>query len=141
MDYIDDFRSCERTYATFRIYPQDQKSSDVTRLIGMEPTNTSRAGARGLLKGRRYVEGWFLCSKDIVDSKDCRRHIDWLLDRIEGAKPQILELKRNGARMDILCFWTSAAGNGGPVISPKQMKRLLEFGLEVEWDFWCCEQT
>ncbi|MFO1379297.1 MAG: DUF4279 domain-containing protein [Chitinivorax sp.] len=131
MDYIDDYSACESTYATLRIYPGDINPVEITKRMGIEPSKLSMANI-----SRRSINGWFLSTKGHVESKDSRRHIDWLLNKIEPVTLQILELQKNGARMDICCFWVSATGNGGPIISSKQMKRLLPLGLDVWWDVW-----
>ena len=38
--------------------------------------------------------------------------------------------------MHISCYWVSAFGHGGPVLSPDIMKRLAAFGLGVSFDFY-----
>lgn len=134
MDYIDDYAACEETYATFQIYPSNKDPDEVTNYLGIKPSKTVLAGMAG--GNRRAINGWFLSTKGKVSSKDSRRHIDWLLDKIQHAAEQIRELKNNGARVDICCFWISATGNGGPVLSPRQMTRLSDLDLDVWWDIW-----
>jgi hypothetical protein len=82
------------------------------------------------------VSGWFLSTQGRLKSKDSRRHIDWLLDKIEPVSEQILTLQKQGVFMDFTCFWGSASGNGGPIISPEQMSRLVKMNLEVWWDVY-----
>jgi hypothetical protein len=38
--------------------------------------------------------------------------------------------------MDVFCFWLSAQGQGGPILSPEIMKRFGELGLEVGFDVY-----
>ena len=134
IDYIDDYSACDRTYATLRIYPSDKPPQHITDFLGIEPTRTSIYSED---KGK--VNGWFLSSQDYVTSRDSRRHIDWILDQIEPLKIKFLELHKSKIMIDICCFWESSTGNGGPTISPKQMKRLVKFDLELWWDVWFSE--
>lgn len=82
------------------------------------------------------MSGWFLTTQGRLKSKDSRRHIDWLLDKIEPVSEQILALQKQGMSMDINSFWGSSSGNGGPTISPEQMARLVKMNLEVWWDVY-----
>lgn len=134
MEYIDDYPSCSRTYATLLIYPKGQHPDEITKTLGMHPTRISVKGDGPL--GRKRVNGWFLSSQEIVESKDSRRHIDWLLDQIDPISLKITELQNSGARIKISCFWESISGNGGPTLSPKQMKRLASYNIELWWDIW-----
>jgi hypothetical protein len=131
-DYVDDYSACERTYATLRIYSGQNDPKEVTQRLGLEATKISVCNDAS----PRTVNGWFLCSDGYVNSKDSRRHIDWLLDQVEPFVISMLDLKNGGMRMDIICFWESSTGNGGPIISPQQMKRLVALELDVGWDVW-----
>ena len=132
MPYIDDYSACARTYATFRLYPGEASPSVVTRALGLVPTSVSVQGE----KSPRHVNGWFLSSQGVIESRDSRRHIDWLLDQVEPVAAELDALVLSGAKADISCFWESSSGNGGPMLSPEQMKRLCRLHLSVGWDVW-----
>ncbi len=38
--------------------------------------------------------------------------------------------------MDIFCYWLSADGHGGPILSPAMMRRLGQLELEVGFDIY-----
>ncbi len=135
MKYNHKYRSCTRTYSTLRIYPKDAHPDVITDLLKIKPTRISIAGPNGP-RGRMVVNGWFLSTKGRLKSRDSRRHIDWLLDKIEPMSEQILTLQKQGMSMDISSFWGSASSNGGPTISPEQMSRLVKMNLEVWWDVY-----
>jgi hypothetical protein len=141
MMYDDDYSSCLRTYATLRVYPGDLDPDEVTRVLGIEPTSTQRLG-QVLAPSTRLasLNGWFLSSQDSVDSRDSRRHIDWVLDAVEPHNVGLSTLRELGARMDISCYWLSATGNGGPTISPHQAGRLADAQLDCWWDVYFGEQ-
>lgn len=132
MEYKDDYAACERTYATIRIYPRDMTPDEVSGILRLKPTKITLAGK----EGRRSVNGWFLSSEGEIDSRDSRRHVDYILDRVESSSRGICGLQKLRAKIDICCFWVSSTGNGGPVISPKQMARLVRLNIDIWWDVW-----
>ena len=76
-----------------------------------------------------------LSSEGIINSLDARRHLDWLLDKIEPLSDNLIELqKREEIEMWITCVWWSAHGHGGPMFWPIQLQKLGKLGLEFEID-------
>lgn len=132
MKYDHKYRACTRTYSTLRIYPGTGHPDAITEALQVKPSRISVAG----VTGKNHVNGWFLSTQRKLKSKDSRRHIDWLLDKIEPVAEKINQLQKEGCSMDIMCFWGSASGNGGPTISPEQMARLVRLNLEVWWDVY-----
>jgi len=135
MKYIHNYSSCSRTYATLRIYPKDIHPDVITNLLNIKPSHISVSGEKSI-RGHKCVNGWFLSTKGILKSRDSRKHIDWILDKIQAVSKKIHELQKCGASMDVMCFWGSASGDGGPTISPDQMARLVKMNLEVWWDVY-----
>jgi hypothetical protein len=71
-----------------------------------------------------------------VNSKDTRRHVDWILDQLLPKRDEILSLLQEpGCRMDIFCYWLSK-GSGGPILSPFQMAKLVQLDLEIGFDVY-----
>ncbi|WP_435018133.1 DUF4279 domain-containing protein [Tundrisphaera sp. TA3] len=140
MSYDDDYPTCHSTYATLRIYPGEIDPATVTDRLGIEPTGWQRRGEMDRGSGRitrvTPINGWFLGSKGRVESRDSRRHIDWILDRVEPKAAAIRSLQEEGCRMDVSCFWTSQSGHGGPSLPPTQMRRLADLNLELWFDFY-----
>jgi hypothetical protein len=84
----DAYRTCERTCAKLLIYPGEMHPSRVTELLGVSPTRQVVAGevSPPISSGLRRVgkiNGWFLSSEEHVESKDVRRHLDWLLAKLQ----------------------------------------------------------
>ena len=135
--YDDGFAACARTHATLRVHAGDLDPDEVTRALGVEPDRVQRRGEPADRRGLRRVllNGWFLSTKGKVESRDVRRHVDWLLDRLGDDAPAKLEhVRAAGARADVACDWVSATGSGGPILSPAQLRRLADLGLEVWFD-------
>jgi hypothetical protein len=134
--YNDEYPTCARTYATLRLYPGEIDPSSVTQRLGIEPTEWQRSGELWLRSGRPLINGWFLRSRDHVESRDSRRHVDWLLDRVAPKAEAIKGLQETGCKMDISCYWLSRSGHGGPTVSPSQMARLAELNIGLWFDFY-----
>jgi Domain of unknown function (DUF4279) len=134
--YDDDYGTCARTYATLVIKHLDP--STITERLGIEPSHSQRKGELIRPYSTRIApfDGWFLSTKGVVESRDSRRHIDWLLDRIAGKTREVLRMQVEGCEMDVWCYWCSARGQGGPTISPGQMRRLGELNLDLLFDIY-----
>lgn len=137
--YDDMYATCSRTHATLRVFLVDPDS--VTRALGLEPSRIQRKGEpwktrRGWSRTRARHHAWFLTSEKQVCSRDCRRHVDWLLDRVEPVREVLEFLQREGAEIDVACFWESAVGHGGPTLSAAAMRRLGEFGIPLWFDIY-----
>jgi len=135
----DAYETCERTQATLWIGVEDLNPSFVTSRLGLEPSETqtkgeikrnSRGTSRTVQKG-----AWFLSSEGHVDSRDIRRHLDWLLARLVPVKTRIRELQEmEGIVMSVNCIWWSVGGTGGPTLWPEQMYLMAELNLECGFD-------
>ena len=134
---VSDYPTCERTYATLRIYPESLDPAEVTKRLRIEPTDWQRRGESRKPGSRpAKLHGWFLSSDGEVESRDVRLHLDWLLSRIAPQADVILALQREGCRMDVSCYWVSASGHGGPSVRPAQMGELARLGLELWFDVY-----
>jgi hypothetical protein len=135
----DDYGTCARTCATLLIYPVRTDPETITRRLGIEPTQWQCKGgpmASSLRRPPRIAEIdlWSLSTKGRVESRDSRRHVDWLLDRIDEKAGELRSLQEEGARIAVSCFWLSLSGHGGPTISPAQMRRLGALNIELWFD-------
>jgi hypothetical protein len=136
--YNDEWPTCDRTYATFRLYHADLDPEDVSTQLGLVPSATQRRGApvpssRGRLAP---IGGWFLSTKGVIDSRDVRRHVDWLLERLAPRAATLVRYRESGYRADIFCSWYSAQGHGGPALSPPQLALLAKLELEIGFDIY-----
>jgi hypothetical protein len=137
--YDDDYASCEETYVTLRVYSDDIDPEAISARLGITPSKSQVRGSHPPTTAAPVVpkaHGWFLSSKGHVQSRDSRRHIDWLLDHLEPALPALRELLAHGARADISCFWVRAWGHSGPTLSQPQLARLAATGLDFFYDIY-----
>lgn len=138
--FHDEYATCKATYATLRVYPGELGPDEVTRILGIEPTSLQkRKEVRNSLSNTQdlvKLNGWFLSSKDQIESPDVRRHIDWIIDQSKNSKDAFQQLRDAGVRMDVSCYWLSAFGHGGPSLSPFQIHKLAELGLDCWFDVY-----
>lgn len=132
---MSDYPSCERTYLTLRIYSETLAPDEITDRLGVQPSRTQSVGARRTSKEKVKLNGWFLCSKSVVKSKDSRKHVDWLEDQLEGKSKKLRKLVKRGCSVDITCLWLPKGADGGPTLSKKQISFLADLGVDFWYDF------
>ena len=108
--------------------------------IGVSPTSVQKKGVPKVMPNGNVhvgtIHNWLLSSKDSVSSKDLRRHLDWVLDRIEPFAEQLKELQQlPDVKMTVRCVWWSSDGGGGPTLWPEQMMRMAKLNLEFTVSF------
>lgn len=126
--YNDEYPTCSRTYLGLRIFHDSLSPKEITDLLRVTPSLTRE-------KEETKPSCWTLSTEDFVDSLDLRRHIDWLLDRLEQCRSDLRQLQKE-ASIDVCCYWRSKNGHGGPTLSPPQLRRLADFELEIWIDFY-----
>jgi hypothetical protein len=139
--YDDNYATCARTCAKLFIYPGENSPDWVSKSLMIEPTNGSRKGEILLnrMGGARHAKlnFWFLSSEGKISSLDLRRHLDWLLDKLEPVSSRILDLQRvPGVTMAINCVWWSSHGHGGPILWHEQMQRMAMLNLDCGFDIY-----
>lgn len=136
MQFDDDYPSCSETYATLRVFSENSTAAEIAAALGLSATESFSRGDPFGSKGRtRRHSGWMLSTKGSVTSRDGRRHLAWLLDRLRNRKERFESLREAGAELDISCYYLSV-GQGGPIMSSEQMSELGKLGLDVWWDIY-----
>lgn len=138
--YSDDYKSCEETFVTLRVFYDSKPPDFVSDFLKLTPSRVQVKGEE-LGKNSKYnSNGWFLSSEGAVESRDARRHIDYLLDLVLPVKDKIEELQKSSAQIDITCYWLSKSCNGGPTLSKQQLRKLADLGLNFWFDFYCSDE-
>lgn len=137
-EYDDNYESCHKTFVTLRIYSDTIIPEEITNTLQVQPSEFVTKGEVYAINSKkvREINGWFLTSEGFVDSKDCRRHFDFLADKILPIKNELKALQNKDCEIDISCFWSSENGQSGPTLSPKQLKKLAELELEIWFDVY-----
>jgi hypothetical protein len=133
---FDDGGGCLRTYATLRIYSGEILPSQISQILGVEPSRVWNKGSTETAVPRKQ-NGWFLTSRDEVESLDTKRHVDFILNQLADNKAYIAGLTTQGLQVDIMCLWQSAnKSEGGPSLLPAQMLLLAEMGIAIAWNIY-----
>jgi hypothetical protein len=139
--YDDAFPTCSETFSTLRIFSDDIRPNEITERLGLQPTKTY---CKGELHGKgqlpRKTNGWYYTTSKILTSRDNRRHVDLILAALENKLEAINELHARGCKMDIMNYWVSASGEGGPWLMPPQMLKLGELRIQIWWDVYFRER-
>ena len=143
--YDDSYPTCAETYATLCIYHEDLEPDRINRLLGLKYTWACKKGDPISLKepdrAKRKVGAWLLRTEGILDSKDSRRHIDWLIDQIDEKAEILSEMIEQGYSIRISCYWVSKHGHGGPWVSVSECERLARLRIELDFDvYFSCEE-
>ena len=135
-EYSDDYPTCLETYSTLRVYSDDLQPGEITEILGLQPHRSFAKGdAFGTSDRRRKATGWFYSTKNLVRSRDTRRHIDEVLAALEGKRDATKALIERGCKLDIMSYWLSI-GQGGPAVESEQMQRLADLQIGVWWDVY-----
>lgn len=136
--YDDNYESCDNTFLTLRVYCDKNNPDEISSLLGIKPTSFQIKGQEiGMTKKREIkINGWFLTTEDLIKSKDCRRHLDYMTSQLIPIKTKLKKLINDGAKIDISCFWSSKNGQGGPTLSQKQFLELAELEIDLWFDIY-----
>lgn len=135
--YDDDYATCYKTSAAFRIMHADLNPDTVSRELGLQPDWAYHKGQpRGGRNTPSKFGNWGFETDNKVVSRDLRHHLDWLLDVLEPHRARLFHWQQKGYNMDIFCMWVKASGTGGPTLSPRNMARLANLNLLVSIEFW-----
>ena len=128
--------ACQQTYATLCVHSDTEpRLSEVMKEIaGLTASRTVENKLRsfGGFPIPRY--GWFLTSKEEVDSLDVADHIYWLCQKIED--PAVMVGLSSKYDISLSCFWSSDGGGGGPVIPKKLLSELAQLGIDLDFDIY-----
>ncbi|MGY8818966.1 MAG: DUF4279 domain-containing protein [Pseudomonadales bacterium] len=138
-EYDDDYRTCTSTYATLRVTSDTLSPEEISGILKQNPTRTIQNGElrseRASLKNRYFTyNGWFYCTKELSTSRDCRRHLDIIINNILQDSSATLKLQEQSCNVDIVIFYSYS--QGGPTISPSQMLPLANANIDVWWDLY-----
>ncbi len=106
-DYDDEYPTCLETNAVLRIRSDELLPEEISEILDIQP---SKMLEKGELRNPRLprtinkTNFWFLSSESSVQSKDNRRHLDWLAERLLPKIGAIQQLRKRGAKLDVMCI-------------------------------------
>ena len=109
---------------------------DITQSLGVAPSLAREVGERKS-EGRIWQEGLWAYNGLPADAQTCwgslEEGLTFLLDRLEPLSTQIQSYKQN-YDLVIWCGHFQSSFDGGPTLSPKLMRRLADFGVDLYID-------
>jgi len=124
------------TYATLRILGDSLLPSQITSILGIEPTESHMSGDRRGKSGIWNSGYWELSSKESVASGDLSDHIDWLISQLIPKIDEINQIKAISERMDIFCFLGCDIGNCAISLPYHLIKALSTVELDLDIDIY-----
>ena len=135
------YPASERACVSLLIYPSQGTAAEVTDILDITPTKALERGEiiRHPRTGRtrtQRIAFWSLQSEESVDSLDLRDHLDWILSQVEPCSTALASLQARGdVSMALSAYYRSRTASGGPVVWPRQMKRIAALSLSLEINF------
>lgn len=135
--YDDTYGTCKYTSVLLHISHPSLQPDNISQQLHLQPSWAWQKGEPREIKGRPARTGmWVLSSETAVQSRDVRRHIDWLIAQLQGRKRVLQNLTKAGYDVSVFCHWVQLGGTGGPTLSPMNMRGLAALDLELGFEFW-----
>lgn len=134
-EYLAENPNCRDTFASLCFFGETLDPEDVTRLLGVAPSNSARKGDAARSGRQEEFSRWILYSDKAVDSTSAEQHVTWLLDRLTPAKASVASVS-GVEHACIAVYWVSATGQGGPGFSSEVLARLARHKLALELDLY-----
>ena len=125
------------THATFRLLGDMLDPEEVSRALGITPTIARRKGDTYGNPKRPVVSRtgiWALESEGAVAGADLEAHLGFLLNQLVFKASVVAKLIQGGLTGDILCYWMSGTGQGGPALGAETIRRIASLGVGLEFD-------
>jgi Domain of unknown function (DUF4279) len=137
--YNDDYDICDRTVAELRIYGDELDPELLSQRLGISSSTAQHKGqvfTNSLGRSRTAkVGGWFLSSENSVNSRELRRHLDWLIAQLRDVTHELIALQNESdTRMNITVIWWSNSGDGGFTLEPQHMRAMAEMNVECRFE-------
>jgi hypothetical protein len=141
-DPLAEREDCRETYATLVLAGDSLDARRITTTLGIEPDESWHEGdtftsMHSRSEGRRLTGMWQLSSRNKISSTSLERHIAHIFERLEGREHRLNQLAQEMKLfVRISCFWVTAVGHDGPILSPELLRRIGEIGASLWIDFY-----
>lgn len=127
----------EKSVVTFRIFADDLVPSEITALLGCEPTKAYSKGDVRAKSKTGYIEktgSWRLRAEDRAP-EDIAAQISEILGRM-SADPAVWNQLRSKCEMDFFCGVFMGSGNDGLSFPPELLAELSMRGIALNLDIY-----
>lgn len=127
----------------FRVMGHDLEPEEVSRLLGLEPTESHKRGdARIGRSGRHYSdysEGLWAWRPGVSETAPLSEHLLALLGVLEPKAATLKRLRKLGQRMDVFIGLFGPDSNFEFALSADLLERMGRLGIDLEFDVYCCQ--
>ncbi|GAB6907964.1 conserved hypothetical protein [Desulfosarcina cetonica] len=132
--------NCDETYAGFRISGDFLDPVEITNQLHISPSFSCMKGDEINSRGGKITRPtgiWSLESKEKVKSTSLELHLKQLVEQLEPVRANLVKyIEDSDTRVDIVCFWASATGHGGPILSRDILSRISCLCENISFDFY-----
>jgi hypothetical protein len=139
---LDENPNCARTRVTIQIKGETFDPATATTALGIQPTFSASKGERRPLgtspDGPPVTQptGIWLFSTRNLSSTSLELHLRAVLDMLEPVADSLSDLLvRQDTSIQLLCYWVSATGQGGPGITAESLKRIAALNAAIVFEF------
>lgn len=113
------------------------KSLDPQKLtveLGVSPSRSYKRGDKRQNGEKDWSHGlWMISSSNEIDALNPIIHIQWLLDKLEPAKMELIDiLKDDSIDAVISCFWAMPSSHEVLIITPELLQRIASFNIRFK---------
>lgn len=120
--------------ATLRIFGEIPDLDEISRNLGIQPTNSHFKGEKNGPRSPGYSHDMWSYSPPLEESKPLEKHIDSLWEKIKPHKDYLLDLKRN-LSVDVFLGYRSNCDHAGIEIPHTSLEMFTElqipFGVSI----------
>ena len=123
-----------RITASFNLRGDDLDPAEVTRSLGIDPTDEHRKGedrSGPRFKGT-WPHGWWSLESALPQSEAFEAHVEWLFDKLEPKRGAIQEILQNGCTADLYIGFFSDCDQVGIRVSAKLVERIAKLGAHLD---------
>ena len=142
--YSKNYQTCELCYAELVLHENNFLDHEIYDLL--LPIIVRKKGEKvdvgfGFLTIIQELE-YIISSRNCIDSRDIRHHVNWILKQLITRKERIIDLQKNPqTHMFLRCIWWSRYGDGGPVFSPRQIRELASLNMPCIFQFYAAPNS
>jgi hypothetical protein len=133
--------NCLEAHVSFILGGDNLRPDLITKVLKIQPTYCVKKGdihTGSYVRGNKAGTGvWFISTKGELKSTNLEEHLIYLINKIGKPSTNFYKLVTElRLRVMFRCFFMSATGQGGPDISIETLRKIVNLGFGLEFDFY-----
>lgn len=128
--------------ANLRIASKTKSTSDISSMLGVEPSESYNIGEVLSLRGphpRHREESLWLLNSNVSEEQPLEKHLNDLLSFVENKTPE-LGLLALECDIEIFCSYATYNGQGGFVLDRKLIEKMAKVNVDFVFDLYLVDQ-